>query len=81
MTEMTMYTLTALAEACEGRLELGTNGVRAVITDDDLNVFVEYEDGTRVDASQADEAQVMEAVTRWREQHHAFFQRVLGAMM
>lgn len=81
MTDITESTLIALAEACEGRLQLDCHGIRQVTTDDELSITIEMEDGRRLTADEADEAQLNLAIQHWREQHPAFFQRILGAMM
>lgn len=79
--ETTMDMLVALAEACEGRMEINHVGIHSVTTDDDLNVTIHMEDGRQLRPEEVDAKQLEDAVFHWRQQHPAFFQRILGAMM
>ncbi|MBQ0049216.1 MAG: hypothetical protein KBT12_03110 [Bacteroidales bacterium] len=79
--EENLMTLTALAEACEGCLELHNNGIARVTTDDDLNVTVEMEDGRRLRVDECDQRTIENAIFEWKKQHPVFFQRIIGAMM
>lgn len=79
--EETLMTLTALAEACEGRLQLGFNGIDCITTDDDLNFLVHMQDSRQLEPWQLDKAVLEDAVFQWRQQHPAFFQRIIGSMM
>lgn len=79
--ETTMDMLVALAEACEGRMEINYAEIRAVTTNDDLEVTIHMEDGRQLQAEKVDSKQLEDAVFHWRQQHPAFFQRILGAMM
>lgn len=79
--ETTMDMLVALAEACEGRMEINYLGIQAVTTNDDLEVTIHMEDGRQLRPEEVDAKQLEDAVFQWRQQHPAFFQRILGAMM
>lgn len=81
LTDGTIQTLIALAEAYEGRIEMKRNGVLAVRTDDSLEVYIDMEDGRTLRPQEADERVVNEAIMQWREQNHTYFQKILGAMM
>lgn len=81
LTDGTIQTLIALAEAYEGRIEMKRNGVLAVRTDDSLEVYIDMEDGRTLRPREADERVVNEAIMQWREQNHTYFQKILGAMM
>lgn len=81
MDETTLDMLVALAEACEGHMEINHAGIHKITTDEDLNVTVHLEDGTQLRPEQVSARQIEDAVFHWRQQHPAFFQRILGAMM
>lgn len=81
LTDGTIQTLIALAEAYEGRIEMKRNGVLAVRTDDSLEVYIDMEDGRTLRPQEADERVINEAIMQWREQNHTYFQKILGAMM
>ena len=74
-------TLIALAEACEGTLELHHSGIAYVRTNDELELSVELEDGRIVPPHQVAPRDLEEAIFDWRMRHPALFQRMLGAMM
>lgn len=79
--ETTMDMLVALAEACEGHMEIKYAGIQSVTTDEDLNVTIHMDDGRQLSPEQVDARQLEDAVFHWRQEHPAFFQRILGAMM
>ena len=79
--DTTMDMLVALAEACEGRMEVNYDGITAITTNGDLEVTVEMADGRRLRPEECDARQLENAVFEWRQQHPGFFQRILGAMM
>lgn len=81
MDETTLNTLIALAEAYEGCLPLGINGIKQVRTDDELEVYIDMEDGRTLSPDQIDQRIVDDAVIQWRQDHAAYFQRIIGAMM
>lgn len=81
LTDTTLQTLIALAEAYEGRIELRRNGVLAVRTDDELEVYIDMEDGRTLRPQEAEERIVNEAIMQWRETNHAYFQKIINAMM
>lgn len=81
MTDGTLNTLIALAEAYEGRIELHRCGILAVRTDDDLNVFIDMEDGRTLLPHQLEERTAHEAIMQWKDQNHTYFQKIIGAMM
>lgn len=81
LTEYTIQTLIALAEAYEGCIPLHLNGVAQVRTDDELEVYIDLEDGTTQRPDQANERQINEAIMLWRDTHGAYFQKIIGAMM
>ena len=81
LTEYTIQTLTALAEAYEGCIPLHHAGIAQVRTDDELQVYIDLEDGTTLRPSQANERQVNEAILQWRDTHGAYFQKIIGSMM
>ncbi|MBP3689418.1 MAG: hypothetical protein J6I54_05505 [Bacteroidaceae bacterium] len=81
ITDYTLNTLIALSEAHEGCIPLHHAGIAQVRTDDDLAVYIDMEDGRTLHPHEADEAQVNEAIIQWRDQHGAYFQKILGSMM
>lgn len=81
LSEGTLQTLIALAEAFEGRLEIRKNGILAIRTDEDLEVYLDMEDGRTLRPHEMDERQADEAIMQWREQNHTYFQKIIGAMM
>lgn len=81
ITESTLQTLIALAEAYEGRIELRRNGVLAVRTNNELEVEIDMEDGRTLRPQEAEERVVNEAILQWREANHTYFQKIIGAMM
>lgn len=74
-------TLIAMAEACEGTLELHHSGIAFVRTNDELELSVELEDGCILSPNQVDPKVLEDAIFDWRQRHPALFQRMLGAMM
>lgn len=81
ITDYTLNTLIALAEAHEGCIPLHLAGISQVRTDEDLNVYIDMEDGRTLLPHEADEAQINEAIMLWRNDHGPYFQKILGAMM
>ncbi len=81
MTETTLDTLIALAEAYEGCMPLGINGIKNVRTDEALEVYLDMEDGRTLRPNEIDQRIVDDAIIQWRQDHGAFFQRIIGAMM
>ena len=81
MDETTLTTLIALAEAYEGCMPLGINGIRQVRTNDELEVFLDMEDGRTLTPDEIDQRVVDDAIIQWRQNHAAYFQRIIGAMM
>lgn len=81
MDETTLTTLIALAEAYEGCMPLGINGIRQVRTNDELEVFLDMEDGRTLTPDEIDQRVVDDAIIQWRQDHAAYFQRIIGAMM
>lgn len=81
MNETTLNTLIALAEAYEGCMPLGINGIKQVRTNDDLEVFLDMEDGRTLAPHELDQRLLDDAIIQWRETHAAYFQRIIGAMM
>lgn len=81
MDETTLTTLIALAEAYEGCMPLGINGIRQVRTNDELEVFLDMEDGRTLTPDEIDQRVVDDAIIQWRQEHAAYFQRIIGAMM
>lgn len=81
MDETTLTTLVALAEAYEGCIPLGINGIKQVRTDDELEVYIDMEDGSTLRPDQIEQSIVDDAIIQWRQEHAAFFQRIIGAMM
>ena len=81
MDETTLMTLTALAEAYEGCMPLGINGIKQIRTDDELEVYLDMEDGSTLRPHEIDQRIVDDAIIQWRQDHAAFFQRIIGAMM
>ena len=81
MDETTLTTLIALAEAYEGCMPLGINGIKQIRTDEELEVFLDMEDGSTLRPDNIDQRIVDDAIIQWRQTHAAFFQRVIGAMM
>ncbi|MCQ2195964.1 MAG: hypothetical protein MJZ60_00395 [Bacteroidaceae bacterium] len=81
MDETTLTTLIALAEANEGCMPLNINGIKAVRTDDELNVYLDMEDGRTLRPGEIDQRIVDDAIIQWRQEHAAYFQRIIGAMM
>lgn len=81
LSEYTVQTLTCLAEAYEGCIPLHLEGIAQVRTDDELEVFIDLEDGRTLRPSEADEHQVNEAIMKWRDTHGAYFQKIIGSMM
>lgn len=81
MEETTLNTLIALAEAYEGCMPLGINGIKQVRTDDELEVYLDMEDGRTLSPDQIEQRIVDDAIIQWRQDHAAYFQRIIGAMM
>lgn len=81
MDETTLDTLIALAEAYEGCMPLGINGIKNVRTDDNLNVTLEMEDGRTLNPREVEQRLVDDAIIQWKQDHAAYFQRIIGAMM
>ena len=81
MDETTLTTLIALAEAYEGCMPLGINGIRQVRTNDELEVFLDMEDGRTLTPDEINQRVVDDAIIQWRQDHAAYFQRIIGAMM
>lgn len=81
MDETTLDMLVALAEACEGNMTIEYAGISKITTDDELNVTIHTQDGRQLPPEQVDARQLEDAVFHWRQEHPAFFQRILGAMM
>ncbi len=81
MDETTLNTLIALAEAYEGCIPLGINGIKQVRTNDELEVFIDMEDGRTLTPNQVEQRLVDDAIIQWRQEHAAYFQRIIGAMM
>ena len=81
MEETTLNTLIALAEAYEGKMPLGINGIKNICTDDNLNVTLEMEDGRILRPEDIDQRTVDDAIITWKQDHAAYFQRIIGAMM
>lgn len=81
MDDITLNTLIALAEAHEGTMPLHINGIKSIRTDDDLEVYIDMEDGRTLRPNEADQRTIDDAIIQWRNDHAAFFQRIIGAMM
>ncbi len=81
MDETTIDTLIALAEAHEGCMPLGINGIRNVRTDDNLNLTLEMEDGRMLSPRDMEQRVIDDAIIQWKQDHAAYFQRIIGAMM
>lgn len=81
MDEITLNTLIALAEAYEGCMPMGINGIKNVRTDDELEVYIDMEDDRTLRPNEIDERLINDAIIQWRQDHAAFFQRIIGAMM
>lgn len=81
MDETTLTTLVALAEAYEGCMPLGINGIKQVRTNDELEVFLDMEDGRTLTPDEINQRVVDDAIIQWRQDHAAYFQRIIGAMM
>ena len=81
MDETTLTTLIALAEAYEGCMPLGINGIKQVRTNDELEVFLDMEDGRTLTPDEINQRVVDDAIIQWRQDHAAYFQRIIGAMM
>lgn len=81
MDEITLNTLIALAEAYEGCMPMGINGIKNVRTDDELEVYIDMEDGRTLRPNEIDDRLINDAIIQWRQDHAAFFQRIIGAMM
>lgn len=81
MDETTLDTLIALAEAYEGCMPLGISGIKNVRTDDNLNVTLEMEDGRTLNPHEVEQRLVDDAIIQWKQDHAAYFQRIIGAMM
>lgn len=81
MTEGTLNTLIALAEAHEGRMEMHCCGILALRTDNDYNVFIDMEDGRTLTPDEIGEKLANDAIIEWKMQNQTHFQKILGAMM
>lgn len=81
MDETTLTTLIALAEAYEGCMPLGINGIRQIRTNEELEVFLDMEDGRTLHPNDIEQHIVDDAIIQWRQEHASFFQRIIGAMM
>lgn len=81
MNEATLDMLTALTTACEGSIIFDRNGIHRTFIDDDMNLFVELQDGRTVRPEEVETKLLDDAVITFRQEHPGFFQRILGAMM
>lgn len=81
MDETTLNMLIALVDACEGRLELHTRGIARATSVEDYVVWLEMEDGRRLTPEEVGVRNIEDAIYDWRQQHPAFFQRIIGSMM
>lgn len=81
MDEITLNMLTALTDACEGRLVLNHSQIESATSDEELNITIKMMDGRVLQPHQVDEKALADAIQHWREEHPGFFQRIIGSMM